>query len=169
MSDTVTSCPGCGIRLPASRGPVHRYLESSAACWEVFGRILAKEFGDPTYWPPHTLTVDTYAAQHPGTEGPHTTHSAAFHLMGLCMVVERGMDASRAAWMRQRATPIHKELFWLEPPASMGAVTVLNVVEAATAEDHARLVREWAMGVWSAWSAHHEVVRGWVDRVTSGA
>jgi hypothetical protein len=169
MNEAETPCPGCGILLPVSRGPTHRYLEGSAACWEVFGRILAKEFGDPAYWPPHALTVDTYAAQHPGVEGPQTTHSAAFHLMGLCMVVERGMDASRAAWMRQRATRIHKELGCLDPPAFRGAMTVLDVVKATTPEDHARLVGEWAATVWSAWGAYHDVVRGWVERVVAEA
>jgi Family of unknown function (DUF5946) len=161
-------CPGCGVELPAMSGPVHRYLESSPACWEIFGQILGKEFSDPRYWPPHALTVDTYAVQHPGVESSQTTHSAAFHLMGLCLVVERGLDATRAAWMRQRSKALHKEMVWLTPPPHRGDVTVVDVVAAPTPEDHARLVRAWAASVWEAWKPHHVIVRAWADRVQAG-
>lgn len=169
MNVVSSPCPGCGLLLPQHDGPTHRYLGASAACWDLFGQVLAREFGDPAYWPPHALTVDTYAAQHPGVRGPQTTHSATFHLMGLCMVVERGLDVSGAASLRQRAVDAHKERGWLEPPASLGSVTVRNVLAATTPEEHADMVRTWAASVWEAWAAHHEIVREWVDRVERGA
>lgn len=160
-----SACPGCGVDLPARPGPTHRYLESTPACWEKFGELLAREFGDPTYWPPHPLTVDAYAAQHPGVQGSQTTHSAAFHLVGLCLVVERGVDLLYAARMRRRAEGFPETLPWLEPPVPLGPITVLDVLRATTGEEHARRVREWAGSVWEAWSVHHETVRAWTDRL----
>lgn len=160
-----TACPGCGVELPVRDGPTHRYLESTPACWGVFGEVLAREFNDPRYWPPHPLTVDTYAAQHPGVESSQTRHSAAFHLMGLCLVVERGMDLRVAGRLRQRAEKLHRELSWLNPPERLGPFTVVDVLAARTPDEHARLVGAWAAAVWSAWGAHHEIVRTWTDRL----
>lgn len=158
-------CPGCGVELPARDGPVHRYMTSSPACWDTFGRILAKEFGDPGYWPPHTLTVDTFAAQHPGEETDQARHSVAFHLVGLCLVVERGREPTESGWLRQRHPNRHKDYPWLPPPEALGAVTTADVVEADTPEEHDRMVRAWAASVWEAWGAHHDTVRAWTDRL----
>ncbi len=167
MTDAVarTACPGCGLELAARSGPTHRYLVSTPACWETFGEVLAREFNDPRYWPPHPLTVDTYAAQHPGVESSQTTHSAAFHLMGLCLVVERGLDLLTAARKRQRAKALHKSLSWLEPPERLGPVTVADVLAARSPDEHDRLVRAWAESVWRAWATHHDTVRAWTDRL----
>jgi hypothetical protein len=146
-------------------GPVHRYMTSSPACWETFGRILAKEFGDPGFWPPHTLTVDCFAAQHPGVESEQSRHSVAFHLVGICLVVERGMAPSAAGWHRQKVPNVHKSLPWLTPPDSLGSVTTADVVRAESPEEHERMVRAWAASIWDAWKAHHEIVRSWTDRL----
>jgi hypothetical protein len=164
-ASAAAACPGCGVELPRMEGPTHRYLASSPACWAAFGEVLAREFGDPAYFAPHALTVDTYAAQHPGVESAQTTHSAAFHLMGLCLVVERGVEPTAAGWMRQRAGAMHRALPWLEPPGPGGGMTVVDVLAAGSAEEHARLVRRWAESVWTWWGAHHERVRSWVDRL----
>jgi hypothetical protein len=133
----------------------------------MFGRILAKEFGEPAYWPPHTLTVDTFAAQHPGRLSDQTRHSVAFHLVGLCLVVERGMEPGASGRHRQKGGQTHKDLPWLEPPPRFGDVTTADVAPAASPEEHARLVRAWAESVWDAWRVHHPVVRMWADRLGS--
>jgi len=44
-------------------------------------------------------------------------------------------------------------------------MTVVDVLAARNAEDHARLVHQWAESVWAWWGAHHERVRSWVDRL----
>ncbi len=160
-------CPGCGVELAVSEGLTHRYLESSPACWETFGRIIGKEFGDPSYWPLHTLTVDTFAAQHPGTRSDQTRHSAAFHLVGLCLVMERGMDPTASGRFRQKGGTTHKDLPWLEPPEYLGAMTTADVAPASTPGEHARLVRAWGRAVWDAWHEYHPTVRAWTDRLGS--
>jgi Family of unknown function (DUF5946) len=63
------ACPGCGAMLPPSTGPTHESIGASPACWAVFGEVLAAEYSDGTFWPAHRISVDAYAAQHPGTDG----------------------------------------------------------------------------------------------------
>ena len=48
---------------------------------------------------------------------------------------------------------------WLDPPASLGEVTVLDVLEAKEPAGHKRRVERWAKSVWEACSPHHETVR----------
>ncbi|MDP2530025.1 MAG: DUF5946 family protein [Candidatus Palauibacterales bacterium] len=159
-------CPGCGALVPTVDGPTHRYLGASPGCWAAFGRVLAREYSDPAFLAVHGLTVDTYAVQHPGTPSPQTIHSAGVHLVALHLVLERGRSVADAARFRQRAVERIRDRFeWLEPPASLGALTVLDVEGAADADEHAARVRAWARAAWEAWSPHHDTVRGWAARL----
>lgn len=163
---TTDVCQGCGATVPRIDGPTHRYLKSAPGCWQVFGEILAAEFEDPTYFPVHTLTVDTYALQHPGTPSPQTVQSAAVHLVAMYFTLERGYDAARAASARRVFKErLGAELEWLEPPPSRGVLTVLDVVGAPDGPTHRDRVERWAAATWEAWSPHHGVVRGWIDRM----
>jgi hypothetical protein len=40
-------------------------------------------------------------------------------------------------------------------------MTILEVAQAKDLADHQDKVKQWAMLVWQAWSAHHETVRLW--------
>ena len=159
------ACVGCGALFPDTDGPTHRYMESSPGCWACYGEVLAREYGDYRYARAHRLTVDAYAVQHPGRPAPRSIQSVALHLMSLCAILEKGRDHQTATELLQRGSG-RKELFrWLEPPASRGRITVLDVHQAGDAEEHAAAVREWAGSAWSAWSGHHEVIRGWLSRI----
>jgi uncharacterized protein DUF5946 len=50
---------------------------------------------------------------------------------------------------------------WLEPPVSLGEITVLYVRDAQDAIEHQERVWKWARFAWEAWSPHHERVRRW--------
>jgi hypothetical protein len=54
-------------------------------------------------------------------------------------------------------------LEWLEPPAPNGSVTVRDVLASRDLAEHAAAVERWARDVWTAWSPHHDRVRGWLD------
>jgi hypothetical protein len=56
------------------------------------------------------------------------------------------------------------DLRWLEPPSPNGRLTVADALAARDADANAAAILAWAEDVWSAWSAHHETVRGWLDR-----
>jgi Family of unknown function (DUF5946) len=156
-------CPGCGLVLPYYEGPAHPYLGASPACWAVYCEVLAREYGDPAYFRPHQLTVDTYAVQHPGAPERRTIQSLALHLITLCLVLERGADPAAGPNVHRRLAG-RAAFHWLAPPAVRGRLTVADVRRARTAAEHAAAVEEWARDVWAAWKPHHAAVRGWIEQ-----
>jgi len=68
----------------------HGYYNAPPECWSVYTEAVGEEFGDAVlFGQAHQLTVDAYAAQH--SAGPHPDKSTAVHLVGLHLVIERGM------------------------------------------------------------------------------
>ena len=53
------------------------------------------------------------------------------------------------------------EYWWLDPPPSLGRITVANVDSSADAEEHKAVVRGWATQMWDVWGPYHEVIREW--------
>jgi hypothetical protein len=131
----------------------------------MFGQLLAREYGDPSYFTIHQLTVDTYAAQHPGQPERRTIQSVGLHLMTLCMVMERDFDPSNGPVMHKKIVANPPTFTWLDPPADLGKRTVKDVLAAETPEQHRDLVMRWGRAVWEAWAPHHDQVRGWIDEV----
>lgn len=165
MNQNLRPCPGCGALVPEVDGPAHRYIGASPGCWAAFGEVSEKEYGDFRYARVHGLTVDSYCAQHPGEPSPQAIRSVAVHLVGLYLYLERGLPPGELYATRQRVASLAKEgkedVAWLDPPASLGDITVLYVRDAKYPDEHAERVREWARSVWEAWSPYHETVRRW--------
>ena len=114
------------------------------------------------------LRLPLHAPQHPGEPSPQSIRSVAVHLVGLHLQLERQTPTEGLYAARQRIASLGKEgkldLMWLEPPTSMGGVTVLRALETEDAEEYGKVAREWAESVWEAWSAYHEIVRPWAVR-----
>lgn len=159
MKETV--CQGCGASFPEQDGPVHRYMESSPACWAAFGEVLAREYSNPAYFSIHRLTVDTYAVQHPGGESRQAIQSVGVHLVRLYLFLERGLDATHANDAMLEAAKHKQDFFKLEPPAYPGKLTIADVLAAKNERDHRNIVQAWAESAWQSWSAHHDTVRLW--------
>jgi Family of unknown function (DUF5946) len=140
-------------------------MESSAGCWATYGEVLAREYSDPEYFETHRLTVDTYAAQHPGQPSPQSIKSVGYHLVRLCLILERGLQMNQANAAMLVITKTKDHFTWLTPPVSLGSITVADVHQTATAEQHKRLVRLWAASVWAAWLPHHSVIYGWLPKL----
>jgi hypothetical protein len=119
---------------------------------------MGRQLSDPRQAGVHMLAVDVYMAQHPGTPGRQAAQSAWVHLVGLCLVLEHDFDVVMSARAKARLAAPDAAFVWLEPPASLGAVTVLDVLAAPDA-DGAAAVWRWAESVWTAWTAHHAVIR----------
>lgn len=166
-SSSLIPCIGCGALVADVDGPTYRYPDAaSPGCWAVYGEVLAREYGEFRYPSAHRLAVDAYAVQHPGRPTPQTVQSVTVHLISLCAVLERGYDVSRATELMRRAIARYKGRFvWLERPASLGSVTVLDVAQATSLAEHVRCVEGWARVAWTAWSAHHRAIHRWVDRL----
>jgi Family of unknown function (DUF5946) len=158
--DQLVKCYGCGALVKHIPGKPHKYIGAVAGCWEIYGEILAKEYGDYGYPQlTHRLTVDTYAVQHPGESNRQAIQSVNGHLFGLYLVLEKHISGQHAT--EALATVLnHADRFvWLEPPQPNGRLTVIDVVKATNFEDHQRLVEQWASDVWAAWARHHDTIR----------
>jgi len=137
-------------------------MAASSGCWQAFGEVLAAEFGRPGWGSEHRLTVDTYAAQHPGEDDRKQRQSVAIHLVALCHRLELGLDPKSLLTATQHITAEKHEWPYLTAPRTY-PTTVVDVLEATTAEEHLALVRRWAEATWEAWSDEHATVRGWAD------
>jgi hypothetical protein len=154
-----SACPGCGVRLPAIEGPVHRYMHSSPACWHAFGIVLAREYEDRAYFAVHNLTVDAYAVQHPGDASPQALQSVGLHLMRLHLQLELGVAPAQVLALTREAVKDKGRFARLSRPGFMGDVTVVDVVAARNAAEHGQAVHAWAHAAWQAWAHHHDAVR----------
>jgi hypothetical protein len=163
----IVTCAGCGGFFPDIDGPVHRYMESSPGCWATFGEILAREYSDPTYREVHRLTVDAYAAQHPGTPSRQSIQSVGVHLIRLCLFLEHGLMEENANNIMLKAAKRKGAFFWLEPPASLGQLTIADVVKTRTSQEHKNAVKAWSQSVWKAWRPHHDTIKMWLSQEIS--
>lgn len=141
--------------------PTHRYIGASPGCWALFGEVLAREYSDFRYGRVHRLTVDAYTAQHPGAPSAQSIQSVNLHLLGLHAVFERGVSLPEATQVLQRAAQHKREFVWLNPPPSLGTLTVRDVHAAKAPAEHEQRVRQWARSVWQAWAPYHEIVNRW--------
>lgn len=163
MNDSrITSCVGCGALLEEREGPTHRYMESSPACWAVYGEVLAREYASPDLMDIHRLSVDAYAVQHPGKVSPSTINSVAIHLMRLCLLLEQGLDMQFANDAIRTLAEDKRSFYWLTPPASLGSITVVDLWRAESTEEHRKIAKAWAMSAWQAWAPHHATIRKWL-------
>jgi hypothetical protein len=159
----IEPCFGCGASVPKKNGPTHEYIGASAGCWELFGELLAKEYEEYNNPPAHRLTVDTYAAQHPGSPSKKSIQSVAIHLTGLHLMLDLNYEAHRATQLLNQAAESSQEYHWLEPPQSLGSLTILDVQDAENIKEHTDRVHIWAHTVWQAWQSHHEQIRAWTE------
>ena len=151
-------CSWCGVKTYKSEGATHRYLESSAGCWALYGKLLAREYENSEYMSVHGLTVDAYALQHPGKEGPQTINSAYIHLASLYSYFELGWPINELPNIKKEIAQQKNDFIWLEPPENLKLITVADILKAETAEEHCAYVKKWAMYIFEKWKVHHPTV-----------
>jgi len=150
-------CPGCGVRLPQSEAyPDNRY-HASAECWQLYGEVTAYTLtgGDKDFI--HRLAVDTYAAQHVAEQGKPI--GPAFALIGLYYACKRNYSGRQVQHLHMLLAQRSKTWPRFLPPANVGPVTVLDVVQAQPGAERDAALRRWAQSVWSAWCQEHEQVK----------
>ncbi len=172
----VSQCCGCGTALTETDGPTHPYIQSSPACWAIYGELTVRAMTPEPKDPVGVAGghhVDCYAVQHPGG-GQHDRRqrqSVAVHLISLCLLIEQDRPAWLASSARGRIvgrllTALGLTQWpYLAPPVHRGAVTAAEVYRATGPEELDELVLQWTASAWSAWSAHHDTVRAWVEHV----
>ena len=143
------------------------YFHTSPECWQVFTEVLASEYSNAVLFGRiHQLTVDTYAVQHAG--GRHPDKSVGIHFAGLYLMLAQGASPTDVPRLHQRLAERVDQWPHFEPPSRKVALTILDIALSATAEDHVRLVRDWAHEVWDAWAQHHSEIEDLVaEKLTS--
>jgi hypothetical protein len=167
-----TTCPGCGLELPASGLPPDPRGNASPECWQLYGEVQGFELAHPELARDyHQLSVDAYGAQHAprGTDGEVPPISVAYALVGLHLALDRGVPGVEVRAAHQRMGKPNASWPRLPAPASTGEVTVLDVATAGAMVDsvsgHAGAVRAWAASVWRAWASQHAAVAALTDRL----
>jgi uncharacterized protein DUF5946 len=148
--------------MDAFYGPDHPYIGASPGCWQIYNEVTAKELTNPAYASLRGLRVDTYMVQHPGAPSPQSIQSVAAHLIGLYLALEKGFPPDKAIRFQNRLRKDH--LVWLEPPPSLGVLTIVDIAQAADARAYLELVKQWAVATWQAWNAHHATIRQWAKQ-----
>jgi hypothetical protein len=141
-------------------GPVHRYMVSSAGCWDAFGQVLAADYSSPERMAFHQLVVDAYAAQHPGGDTPQQIQSVGLHLMTLCSFLEGGTDPALGPALHQRF--VGRPEFRPLQRDGAGAITVAHLPTSGPAAQAREAAYEWGRAVWDTYRAEHDTIRGWL-------
>jgi hypothetical protein len=167
-----TTCPGCGLELPAGGLPPDPRRNASAECWRLYGEVQGFELGHAELVRDHhQLAVDAYAAQHARRDdgGEVPPIGLAYALVGLHLALDRGVPGVEVRAAHQRMGRPDASWPRLQAPPSTGALTVLDVATAGlmvgSVAGHAAAVRAWAAAVWRAWAAQHAAVAALADRL----
>ena len=155
----LTQCFSCGAETENINGATHKYLLSTSGCWAKYGELLAREYSDFSYMAVHNLTVDAYAAQHPGQPRSQTISSINVHLSSLYAYFHLNYAVSELSHIKSRIIRYKDEFTWLEPPSYLGQLTVMDVLDAENAGQHCDLVKDWAADVFDQWEDFHPIVK----------
>ena len=162
-----TECPGCGLSLPGAPARFRDRVNASAACWHLYGEVTAFEFSHLAQLSRHhQLLVDTYSAQHAGPGVPAI--GPAFGLIGLWMALEGQASGLAVRAAHQYLAQHFQDWPRFERPVRVAQRTVFELALAESAADFERILREWALEVWTEWAPAHGAVAALVhDRLPS--
>lgn len=156
-------CPGCGVHLPISEAQPDGRYNASAGCWQLYGELSAYTVtrGDSTFI--HQLAVDAYGAQHTREHGRPI--GIAFALIGLYFAFEKGYSGRQVQHMHTLLARRSKTWPQFTPPRQMGALTILDVMQAQPGEQRDAILRQWGQSVWNAWGQEHARVKSLIASV----
>ena len=162
MNQNLIQCLGCGALVPDIDGPTHEYMLSAPGCWATFNEVAVQQYEIASF-DLRRLAVDAYAVQHPGTTDRRAIQSVAVHLISLHFVLERGLTPTEATDKMRHALTVKSRFVWLQPPSSMGEITVVDLVNVTEPAEHEVMVNHWARSAWEAWCAHHAQIKHWIQ------
>jgi Family of unknown function (DUF5946) len=158
-----TTCPGCGVDLPANDWVPRVRGGASAECQELLAEVQGFELAHlALVRDHHQMTVDAYAAQHVTAVPGPAALQPAYGLVGLHLALDHGVPGVEVRAAHQRMGRPDGTWPVLAPPARRGEVTVFDVATAGlvagSEEGHAAAVTDWARSVWTAWEPAQEAV-----------
>ena len=97
-------------------------MGASSSCWTRFAELSATL--SPGGSPLRRLVTDAYMVQHPGVPERRAVQSVCLHLVGMCLVLERGLPPRELSGALQRLLAHPPAWRWLDPPKPNGLRTV---------------------------------------------
>ncbi len=160
-------CPACG--LPGDHdGPTHAYMSPSAACWAMYGEVLAREYSELGYWKSHRLLVDAYCGHHSVGDDRRARQSLWIHIAALILHFEDSAAEEVIVDFLRRAAK-SEDFDALEMPEASRGITIEGIHNAPDVAAHHVAVERYARAVYEAWTPHHAAFRGLIQRVLGEA
>jgi hypothetical protein len=155
--DSITVCPGCGLRLPKEGGGSPDRCNASPECLQAYSDLLcytvAKQ--DPEFI--HQHAVDAYAAQHAG--GTTRNITVPFGIIGLYLALEKGYTGKQVQRAHMQIAKLRKDWPRLEPPSRPASINVMDVLQAPDGGGKDAMIRRWMAAVWECWADRQAWVR----------
>ncbi|MEM6839768.1 MAG: DUF5946 family protein [Cyanobacteria bacterium P01_C01_bin.120] len=153
-------CHSCGAETPPSlTGVTHSYLNASPGCWAQYGEVLAREYSDAQYFAVHSITVDAYSVQHPGHPTPQEISSLNLHLASLYAHYRNQVELYKLSHLKSHLAKRKDQFQWLSLPSDLGRMTINDIWQAETAEQHCERVLQWGEIVLDCWRDYHSYIR----------
>ncbi len=157
MTNPSTTCPGCGIVLPAGSIRANGLGNRSPECQELFHELSFYTLAHPKpSFFIHQYAVDAYAAQHAGPKTKPIT--VAFALTGLHLFITYGYSGREVQKAHMYMAKQRKEWPTFAIPKTKGALTVRDVIQAPAGPERDKAIKNWARSVWAVWSGEHKAV-----------
>ncbi len=161
---SISICPACGFSAPDTDDPTHAYMSPSAACWAMYGEVLAREFSDADYYRSHRLLTDAYCAQHSIGPDRRARQSIHIHLAGLILHYHDGVSGPEIVRFLKTAAR-RSDFPRISAPAPDGSVTIEQIYAAGNADEHASAVDAYASKVLAFWEHEHPRIRALIEKV----
>jgi hypothetical protein len=155
-------CPGCGLALPSLGLDLDSRANASGECRQLMSELSYYTLAHGNIAFIHQHLVDAYGAQH--VRVSKSTVGAAFSLAGLYLAVEKGFTGRQVQKMHILMASKSKDWPRFEPPASMGKLTVADVLKSEPGVKRDEELMRWCASVWAAWSSEQERVRQMMER-----
>ena len=115
----------------------------------------------------HQHVVDTYAAQTADADTKPIT--IFFSLAGLYLFIEKNFSGRQVQEAHLQMSGKPKEYPAIILPESRGDITVENVLAVSPGTERDKMIRKWAMSVWTAFSNQHAKVKYLTEKLLSNS
>ena len=109
---------------------------------------------DPSFI--HQYAVDAFAAQH--ANGNTKPITISFALIGLYLYIEKGFTGREVQITHVKLAKHRKEWPTFDLPVSQGNVTIYDTLDAPRGPERDKMIQEWCISVWNAYSYSHKKV-----------
>ena len=108
----------------------------------------------------HQHIVDAYQAQ--TASATSKPIGLIFSLVGLYLYIEKGYTGRQVQQMHMKLAQNKKEWPEIKLPGKRGAITVSEVLKKQPGEERDKMIHNWCVSVWNAYSESHQTIEALV-------